>query len=224
MPVSPPSPDVRPDPRLGLLGRLAGSVAHDFNNLLGTISNNAHVLCDLCTDAEARQLLDSTLRAVEAGSRLTQQLLRLAHHRPRPPQRIELARQLPGMLEVLQGLLGRRISLGLQVDPDVPDIHADADELELALLALGLDARDAMPRGARLHLQAARADAADLRDLPASDPPRGWVKLQLAGWLPGPAGAPPQGRALAQQFCEQAGGAAREQAGASLLLLPSAPG
>lgn len=223
--------------RLGALGRLAGGLAHDFNNLLGIISNNTHLLQSPASDDEARALIESTLRAVETGSRLTQQVLSLAHPSPASPRRVDLAQALPEMQQSLRSLLGRRVVMSAQVAPGTAAVWADPGELSLALLNLALNARDAMPRGGRLQLLAANAHPDDLP---------GGVQLSVrddgSGMAPDVAALAftpffttrPAGQGLGlglaqvQSFCRQAGGAARLDstpgAGTTVtLLLPAAP-
>ena len=229
--------------RLGALGRLTGGVAHDFNNLLGIISNNTHLLRDHAPDAEAQALVDSTLRAVEAGSQMTRHLLRLAGRRPVPPQRTELTRYLPEVPDLLRRVLGTRVAITVHVEPGTVPICVDPGELELALINLGLNARDAMPAGGRLRLHASNAEAADLQGL--QNPTGRWAKLTVTDDGAGVPAAlvdrvfdpffttrePGQGQGLGlgqvAGFCLQAGGIARlssrqGQGTTVTLLLPGA--
>ena len=153
--------------RVEALGRLTGGVAHDFNNLLGVISNSAHLIQ---RQAQRHALPDlqmpaaATLRAVEVGSRLTQHLLRFAGRRPVRPQAVQLTRYLPDLQDLLRSVLGRQIELDVQVAPDTWPVRVDSAELELALINLALNARDAMPQGGSLRLVARNADPGDTDD------------------------------------------------------------
>ncbi|HEY9109793.1 MAG TPA: ATP-binding protein [Roseateles sp.] len=245
MPIVPSQP-VAPETavqgqRLGALGRLAGGLAHDFNNLLGIVSNNTHLLREPTSDDEAQALIESTLRAVEKGSRLTQQVLRLAHPPPARPRRVDLAQALPEMRQTLQGLAGSRVTITTQVSPGTAPVWVDPEELCLALLNLALNARDAMPQGGLLQLL---AENAHRDDLPTTQRPCVLLKVRDDGSGMAPEVAARafepffttrprgqgQGLGLAQveAFCRQAGGLARLQsrpgAGTTVtLLLPSAP-
>jgi signal transduction histidine kinase/ActR/RegA family two-component response regulator len=209
--------------RVEALGRLTGGVAHDFNNLLGVISNSAHVIQRLAPAPEVQAPLAATLRAVEVGSRLTQHLLRFAGRRPVRPQAVELSRYLPELQELIRSVLGRHIEVSVHVAPGTHAVHVDASELELAMLNLALNARDAMPAGGEMRLRARNAAAEDLLGLP----PREYVMISFsdegAGMEPHlaarvfepffttKAAGKGTGLGLSQVhgFCVQAGGAAR---------------
>ena len=151
------------------LGRLTGGVAHDFNNLLGVISNSAHLMQRQNSATELQQPLAATLRAVAVGSRLTQQLLRFAAQQPVCAQPVDLAQTLPELRELMQTVLGARIEVTVAVAPGTPRVTIDKNELELTLTNLTLNARDAMPLGGHLSLQARRAHEDEVPDLPDGD-------------------------------------------------------
>jgi len=161
--------------RVEALGRLTGGVAHDFNNLLGIISNSAHLISRHPMAGDLEVPLGATRRAVQTGHQLTQHLLRFAGRGPVSPTAVELNRYLPEVLELIRSVMGRRIELSVKVAPDTAPILVDAAELELALLNLALNARDAMPRGGELQLAAHNATAEDREDF-----------ADLAGVAPGP--------------------------------------
>jgi signal transduction histidine kinase len=152
--------------RVEALGRLTGGVAHDFNNLLGVISNSAHLIQRHATTPELQVPVAATLRAVEVGSRLTQHLLRFAGRRPVRPQALELGRYLPELQELMRSVLGRHVEISVQVAPDTHTVQIDSGELELALINLALNARDAMANGGQLRLRARNASADDTDGLP----------------------------------------------------------
>jgi signal transduction histidine kinase/ActR/RegA family two-component response regulator len=153
--------------RIGALGRLTGGVAHDFNNLLGVISNSAHLVQHHAEKLPALQMPVSVmLRAVETGSHLTQQLLRFGGRQPVSPQPVDLAAHLPEMRELLQMVMGRRVGVGIEVQPGTAAVHIDTGELELALINIAFNARDAMPQGGRLQVQARNASPEEAEGLP----------------------------------------------------------
>ncbi len=205
------------------LGRLTGSVAHDFNNLLGVISNSAHLMQRQSTAAELQVPLDATLRAVGVGSRLTKQLLRFAAQQPACARPIDLADALHELRDLLQTVTGVRTEVTVAVAPGTPRVSVDPNELELALTNLSLNARDAMPLGGHLRLQARRAHDDEVPDLPdgdyvlitVSDDGLG-IDDEVAGRLFEPFFTTKEagqgtGLSLAQVmgFCVQAGGTAR---------------
>lgn len=152
--------------RVEALGRLTGGVAHDFNNLLGVISNSAHLIQRRAATPEIQAPVAATLRAVEVGSRLTQHLLRFSGRHPTRPTRIELARYLADSQELIRVVLGKRCELAVKVAPGTAGIRVDSSELELALINLALNARDALPAGGHVWIEAQNADDAELADLP----------------------------------------------------------
>jgi len=234
--------------RVAAVGRLVGGLAHDFNNLLGVISNSAHLMQRHPASADLKAPLAATQRAVQMGSQLTQHLLRFAGRRPVRPQQVRLGLALPEMQELLGSVLGRRVTVAVQVAPDTAAVHLDAGELELALINLALNARDAMPDGGELRLRARNADAQDLADSPGLVPGR-YVLISVGddgvGIAPelavhafepffttkglGQVQGQGSGLGLSQVhgFCTQAGGTARLQSTPGLgttvlLLLPAA--
>jgi len=158
--------------RLQALGRLTGRVVHEFNNLLGVISNSAYLIqrqaaqAPQATQASLAMPVSATLRAVEAASQLTQHLLRFGGRQHSRPRTLALPEWLPGLRDMLGVVLGRRIELRIEPPPSDLFVRADPDELELALINLALNARDALPDGGRVSLKAEAAQAAVVEDLP----------------------------------------------------------
>ncbi len=152
--------------RVEALGRLTGGFAHDFNNLLGVISNSAHLMQRQIDAPELRGPVDATLRAVESGSRLTENLLRFAGRQAVQPKQLELQRFLPDLQELLQSVLGPRIELKVAVAEDTPRVTVDASELELALINLALNAREAVQRGGHVWIDARASSADETHELP----------------------------------------------------------
>jgi signal transduction histidine kinase/CheY-like chemotaxis protein len=139
--------------RLQVLGQLTGGVAHDFNNLLTVMIGNAELARTHASGATAR-LLDGVLRAAARAENLTRQLLTFARRQPIRPVVIDLRKRLPKLLEMLQPSLRADIALGLDVDPALWPVEVDPGELEIALLNIAANARDAMPEGGRLDIRA----------------------------------------------------------------------
>jgi signal transduction histidine kinase/ActR/RegA family two-component response regulator len=130
--------------KLEALGRLTGGVAHDFNNLLTVINNNAFLLNHLLPRGAHDAQVAGILRAVKAGEKLTRQLLAFSRKQALRPEVVNLGDALPGMTDLLRTTLGSRVDIAIQVTPDAPRIEVDRAELELALLNMALNARDAM--------------------------------------------------------------------------------
>jgi signal transduction histidine kinase/ActR/RegA family two-component response regulator len=137
--------------KLEAMGRLAGGVAHDFNNLLMVVSNNAHLLRRLIPGGENSQLA-AIDRAVASGAKLTRQMLSFARQQALHPQRILMKDRIPAILDLLRPVLGHSIQVSATVADDAAAIEVDSAELELALINLAVNAKDAMPEGGRIEV------------------------------------------------------------------------
>ncbi len=142
--------------KLEALGRLTGGVAHDFNNALMVISNNVYLLRRNLGDTGARQL-DSIGRAVDSATKLTRQLLAFSRRQALVPERVILQDKLPATRELIAPVLGGAIELSIQVATDTKPVMVDHAELELALLNLAINARDAMPSAGSFRIEARNA-------------------------------------------------------------------
>ena len=139
--------------RLDALGQLTGGIAHDFNNLLTVISGNLQLLeAETSAPSPSHDMIDSALRAVGRGAELTRKLLAFARRQRLTPRAVEPHRLLDDIGALLTRTLGERVILNIQCPADLPDVYADASELDAALINLALNARDAMPRGGRLSI------------------------------------------------------------------------
>ena len=148
--------------KLEALGRLTGGVAHDFNNLLTIVSNNLHLMRRVDPKMADNKQLAAIGRAVASGERLTRQLLAFARRQPLQPEVISIQDRLPTLLALIAPTLGPRIQSSVEVDPKTKAILVDAAELELAIINLAVNAKDAMPDGGRLTLSARNALPAEL--------------------------------------------------------------
>ena len=139
--------------RLDAVGQLTGGVAHDFNNLLTVVSGNLQLLeAELSGRPDLQEIIDSALRAVERGSYLTRRLLTFARRQPLQPRPVVPQPLMEELGSMLRRTLGESIVVQIDCTADVPDLYADPNELDTALVNLALNARDAMPRGGRLGI------------------------------------------------------------------------
>ncbi|HEX2544220.1 MAG TPA: ATP-binding protein [Ramlibacter sp.] len=145
--------------KLEALGRLTGGVAHDFNNALMVISGNVHLLRKQHPELP-QKYADAISRAVDSATKLTRQLLAFSRRQPLKPEVIALQERLPMLRDLLQPTLGSRVQLTIEVDPATPAVCVDPAELELALINLAVNARDAMPDGGSFRLAAGRRTGA----------------------------------------------------------------
>jgi signal transduction histidine kinase len=146
--------------KLEALGRLTGGVAHDFNNALMVISNNLHLLRRTVPEAGSKQI-DSMARAVKSATNLTRQLLAFSRRQPLVAEHVVLQDKLPPTKDLIAPVLGSQIPLEVQVDPATAPVVLDLAELELALLNLSINARDAMPQGGSLVIRARNASESE---------------------------------------------------------------
>ncbi len=175
---------LRRSQRLDAVGRMTGGIAHDFNNLLQVLVVNIEVLrrrMDERKDEPIGDIHERPLaameRATQHGARLTRQLLSFSRRASLAPRRIRLTTFLSDMADLLRAVLRARIELTLDIDADTAPVDLDPDELELALLNLANNARDAMSEGGRLSLRAFNMPAGTVVDGEALQAPK--VSLQI---------------------------------------------
>ena len=168
--------------KMEAIGQLTGGVAHDFNNLLAVMLGNLELIREtIALPPTQARMLDSIAGAATRGADLVRSLLAFARRQRLNPERVDLGRVATRALE----LLGRTLDAGIAIEAKLgDDLHAalvDPALLEAALLNLALNARDAMPEGGRLTVEARnlRLGPADL--LPGEDwPPGDYVAVSVA--------------------------------------------
>jgi two-component system NtrC family sensor kinase len=143
---------LRQSQKLEAMGHLTGGVAHDVNNLLMVVNNNAHLLERMRPGMDTTPAINSIKRAVEAGTRLTRQLLAFSRRQAWRAEVIDLRRWLPSVIDLLRHTLTQSIRIEHEVASDIRMVSVDAAELELALINLAINARDAMPQGGVLRI------------------------------------------------------------------------
>jgi signal transduction histidine kinase len=141
--------------KMGALGQLTGGIAHDFNNLLAAILINLDLLRKHAADqGPRRRLLDGAIQGAERGAALTQRLLAFARRQDLSPRSIDVPELIAGMGDLIRRSLGPEIEFTTDFPSALPAVNADPNQLELALLNLMVNARDAMPRGGTITLSA----------------------------------------------------------------------
>ncbi len=140
--------------RMEAIGQLTGGVAHDFNNLLTVVSGNAELLCDNAPNDAVLRRASAIMRAAERGKRLTRQLLAFSRRQTLRPEPVDLRQRTREIAD----MLSRSLRTDIEVTVDMPEqlwpVAIDPAEFELALLNIGVNARDAMPEGGRLRVTA----------------------------------------------------------------------
>src|SRR6202030_3377437 len=128
------------------LGQLTGGGAHDFNNLLMAVLGNLEILRKyIPNDARLLRLIDGAIQGAERGATLTKRMLAFARRQELQPATVAVPKLVDSMVEMLSRSLGPSVEIITKFDDDVPATRVDPNQLELALLNLALNARDAMP-------------------------------------------------------------------------------
>ena len=139
--------------KLESLGQLTGGIAHDFNNLLQVISGNLEILSRrLSDDVDIKSRLARAAETVDRGTTLTERLLAFARRQDLKLEAVDVPRLINGMTDMLRRSLGSTIEIAVELEDGLPAIRTDANQLDLALLNIALNARDAMPDRGRLQI------------------------------------------------------------------------
>jgi PAS domain S-box-containing protein len=141
--------------KLEAIGQLTGGVAHDFNNLLMAIVGSLELLRRRHPgDARSLQLIDNAMQGAERGASLTRRMLAFARRQDLAPIPTDVPGLIEGMTSLLQRTLGPQVAVATHFEPGLKPVLADPNQLELALLNLAVNARDAMPDGGPLRIEA----------------------------------------------------------------------
>ncbi|RDE07515.1 response regulator [Sphingomonas aracearum] len=155
--------------KLETLGQLTGGVAHDINNLLTPITGALDLLSRryLGTDERAARLVGGALQSAERARVLVSRLLGFARRQALETRPVDVLTLVEGMRDLVASSVGAAVAVEIRIEPDLPAVIADPNQLELALLNLCVNARDAMPSGGRLTISAARGGAGERGAVPA---------------------------------------------------------
>ncbi|WOB10248.1 PAS domain S-box protein [Piscinibacter gummiphilus] len=144
--------------KMDAIGQLTGGVSHDFNNLLmAVLSSLALIRKRIPEDPKTQALLDNAVRGAKRGAELTQRMLAFARRQELKPGVVHVPDLVDGMSGLLQSSLGPTVSIDTRYEELLPPVLVDGNQLELALLNLAVNARDAMPQGGVITI-AARAE------------------------------------------------------------------
>jgi PAS domain S-box-containing protein len=163
--------ELRQTQKMQAIGQLTGGVAHDFNNLLMGISGSLELLAREVTTERGTRLLKAAQRSTERGATLTGQLLAFARRQRLEPQPLDLNTLVEGMAGLLRGTLGGAVAVRTRLAEGLPNALADATQVELAILNIAINARDAMPEGGTITVSTAEAETGPPQY--AEDPPAG---------------------------------------------------
>jgi PAS domain S-box-containing protein len=142
--------------KMEAIGHLTGGIAHDFNNLLMAIQGSLELLQRRLSkgDPKVAQLLNNALQGAQRGAALTQRMLAFARRQDLKLVALRVPALVQGMTELLQSSLGPSIQIETRFLLNLPKAHADPNQLELAILNLAMNARDAMPKGGAIIIEA----------------------------------------------------------------------
>jgi PAS domain S-box-containing protein len=153
--------------KMEAIGHLTGGVAHDFNNLLMAIQGSLELLQRRLPkdDPKVARLLDNALQGAQRGTALTQRMLAFARRQELKLVAFDVPDLVRGMTNLLQSSLGSSVQIETHFPLKLPKIHADPNQLELAILNLAMNARDAMPKGGSIVIGARERTVGNEPDL-----------------------------------------------------------
>ncbi|MBX5132131.1 response regulator [Rhizobium lentis] len=142
--------------KLDTIGHLTGGVAHDFNNLLMAVLGSLSLLKKrLPADERSERLVTNAIQAAERGTALTQRLLAFARRQELKPQAVDFLRLFENVEDLLAKAVGPRVEIRKRIPADLEPLLVDSNQLELALLNLFVNARDALESGGAVTVAAA---------------------------------------------------------------------
>ncbi len=149
--------------KMEAIGRLTGGVAHDFNNLLMAVTGSLELLRKRLPQDDERslKLVDNAMQGAQRGASLTQRMLAFARRQELKPEALDVGELVAGMTDLLTRSLGPSVDVQTDMPPHLSPIMIDANQLELAILNLAVNAKDAMPDGGQLTISAREAAGTD---------------------------------------------------------------
>ena len=141
--------------KMQAIGQLSGGIAHDFNNLLTVILGNLEVVRKRAADdPRITRLLDNATQGALRGVSLTQRMLAFARRQELKTESVDIPSLIQGITGLLRSSLGPAVTIETRFAPELEPVMADVNQLELAVLNLATNARDAMPDGGKLVISA----------------------------------------------------------------------
>ena len=154
--------------KMEAIGRLTGGIAHDFNNLLHVVNMNLELVTIYAKDEKVKPVVERAKSAARRGSRLTGQLLSFARSQSLLPKLTHVNELLLGMKDLLEISVGSGVEVVMELCENPAAVVLDPSQLEMAILNLAVNSRDAMPEGGKLTIGTCTADRAE-EDLPAGE-------------------------------------------------------
>ncbi|MHC8305905.1 hybrid sensor histidine kinase/response regulator [Pseudomonas sp. PB3P13] len=156
--------------KMQAIGQLSGGIAHDFNNLLTVILGNLEIVRKrVGEEPRITRLLDNATQGAQRGVSLTQRMLAFARRQELKTEVVEIPKLILGISGLLRSSLGPSVVLETQFSPTLEPVIADVNQLELAVLNLATNARDAMPHGGKIIISAKTEETDEQPQLPLGD-------------------------------------------------------
>jgi signal transduction histidine kinase/CheY-like chemotaxis protein len=149
---------LRQSQKMEAIGQLTGGIAHDFNNLLTAVIGNLDMIRTRVGNDRLQRMADNALEAARRGAKLASQLLAFSRSQRMDVGPVDLAQLLNGMSGLLTQSVGPSVRVDVSIEDDARFVVTDMNQLELALLNLAVNARDAMPEGGTLTIKAQKVD------------------------------------------------------------------
>jgi signal transduction histidine kinase len=143
--------------KMEAIGQLTGGIAHDFNNLLNVVQGNMDLIVMMSPDEIARKRATVARNACQRGAKLTSQLLTFSRNQTLDLRPVAVDALFDGVRDLVATSVGSSVALHFDIDADAGGVLADTNQIEMALLNLAINARDAMPGGGKLRFHAGRA-------------------------------------------------------------------
>jgi PAS domain S-box-containing protein len=141
--------------KMEAIGQLTGGIAHDFNNLLMAVLSSLELIRKrVPNDPKIHSLLENAVRGTERGATLTKRLLAFARRQELKPEEVDIPNLVRGMTDMLERSLGSSVGIETRFPLVSKRVMADANQLEMVLLNLVVNARDAMPDGGQIIISA----------------------------------------------------------------------
>lgn len=161
---------LRQSQKLEMIGQLTGGVAHDFNNLLMAVMGNLDLLRKrVPSDPNLLKLVDGAIQGAERGAALTKRLLAFARRQELTVEPTDIAQLVQGMRELLERSIGSQVELKIEIASNLPKVLVDANQIELAVLNLAVNARDALQNGGHITVKVDRAYVNDDANMAPGD-------------------------------------------------------
>jgi signal transduction histidine kinase/CheY-like chemotaxis protein len=155
--------------KMEAIGRLTGGIAHDFNNLLHVVNMNLELVSLYAKEEKVKPVVDRAKSAARRGARLTNQLLSFARSQSLLPKLTRVNQLLMGMKDLLEISVGSGVEVEFDLCEEDASVVLDPSQLEMAVLNLAVNSRDAMPEGGKLKITTGTRFLDEDRDLPEGD-------------------------------------------------------